>query len=199
MAVFEGTFTQTEGLRFAIVIGRFNDLVTNKLLEGCQDCLKRHGVDVNPQGTQVDYAWVPGSFEVPLVARQLALSGRYDAVICLGAVIRGQTPHFDYVSAEVSKGIAAAGFQTGVPVIFGVLTTDTMQQALERAGIKSNLGWEYAMSALEMASLMRQVKSLGIADKFGSGPSLPGASLKSASPELSPGIAEGHSSDHSNS
>lgn len=199
MAVFEGTFTQTDGLRFAIVIGRFNDLVTNKLLEGCQDCLKRHGIDVNPQGTQVDYAWVPGSFEVPLVARQLALSGRYDAVICLGAVIRGQTPHFDYVSAEVSKGIAAAGFQTGVPVVFGVLTTDTMQQALERAGIKSNLGWEYAMSALEMASLMRQVKGLGIADEFGnSAPPLPGASLKSASPELAPGT-EHNISEHSNS
>lgn len=191
MAVFEGTFIQTEGFRFALVIGRFNDLVTNKLLEGCQDCLKRHGIDVDPQGTQVDYAWVPGSFEVPLVARQLALSGRYDAVICLGAVIRGQTPHFDYVSAEVSKGIAAAGFQTGVPVIFGVLTTDTMQQALERAGIKSNLGWEYAMSALEMASLMRQVKGLGTADRFStSAPTLPGSSLKSASPERSPDYSE---------
>jgi 6,7-dimethyl-8-ribityllumazine synthase len=162
MAVFEGTFTQTESLRFALVIGRFNDLVTTKLLEGCQDCLKRHGVDVNPQGSQVDYVWVPGSFEVPVVARQLALSHRYDAIICLGAVIRGQTPHFEYVSSEVAKGIAAAGFQTGVPVVFGVLTTDTMQQALERAGIKSNLGWEYAMSAIEMGTLMRQLRtSLG--------------------------------------
>ncbi len=158
MAVFEGTFTQTEPLRFAMVIGRFNDLVTNKLLEGCQDCLKRHGVDASPQGSQVDYIWVPGSFEVPVVARQLALSQRYDAVICLGAVIRGQTPHFDVVSSEVAKGIAAASFQTGVPVIFGILTTDTMQQALERAGIKSNLGWEYAMNALEMASLMRNLR-----------------------------------------
>ncbi len=159
MAVFEGTFTQTEPLRFAVVIGRFNDLVTGKLLEGCQDCLKRHGVDPNPQGNQVDYVWVPGSFEVPLVARQLALSHRYDAVICLGAVIRGQTPHFDYVSSEVSKGIAAASFQTGVPVIFGILTVDTMQQALERAGIKGNHGWDYALNALEMASLMRQLRS----------------------------------------
>ncbi|MBN3963244.1 6,7-dimethyl-8-ribityllumazine synthase [Nostoc sp. NMS8] len=159
MAVFEGTFTQTEPLRFAVVIGRFNDLVTGKLLEGCQDCLKRHGVDPNPHGNQVDYVWVPGSFEVPLVARQLALSHRYDAVICLGAVIRGQTPHFDYVSAEVSKGIAAASFQTGVPVIFGILTVDTMQQALERAGIKGNHGWDYALNALEMASLMRQLRS----------------------------------------
>ncbi|MBD2181472.1 6,7-dimethyl-8-ribityllumazine synthase [Planktothrix sp. FACHB-1355] len=158
MAVFEGNFTQTESLRFAIVIGRFNDLVTGKLLEGCQDCLKRHGVDVNPHGTQVDYVWVPGSFEIPLVARQMAISQRYDAVICLGAVIKGQTPHFDYVAAEVSKGIAAAGFQTGVPVVFGVLTADTMQQALERAGIKSNKGWDYGMSALEMATLMRQLK-----------------------------------------
>jgi len=158
MAVFEGTFTQTEPLRFAMVIGRFNDLVTNKLLQGCQDCLKRHGIDTNPQGAQVDYVWVPGSFEVPVVARQLALSQRYDAVICLGAVIRGQTPHFDVVSSEVAKGIAAASFQTGVPVIFGILTTDTMQQALERAGIKSNLGWEYAMNALEMASLMRNLR-----------------------------------------
>ncbi|MEO1589729.1 MAG: 6,7-dimethyl-8-ribityllumazine synthase [Cyanobacteria bacterium J06632_22] len=159
MAVFEGSFAQSGDYRFALVIGRFNDLVTNKLLAGCQDCLKRHGVDVNPDGNQVDYAWVPGSFEVPMVARQLALSGRYDAIICLGAVIRGHTPHFDYVASEVSKGIAATSFQTGVPVVFGILTTDTMQQALERAGIKSNLGWSYAMSALEMASLMPQVRS----------------------------------------
>lgn len=160
MAVFEGTFAQVDGLRFAIVVGRFNDLITGKLLAGCQDCLKRHGVDPDPNGSTVDYIWVPGSFEIPLVARQLALTGRYDAIICLGAVIKGQTPHFDYVAAEVSKGIAAAGYQTGVPVVFGVLTTDTMQQALERAGVKSNKGWDYAMSALEMASLMRQVRSL---------------------------------------
>ena len=158
MAVFEGSFTQAAGLKFAIVIGRFNDLVTGKLLEGCQDCLRRHGVDPDPQGTQVDYAWVPGSFEIPLLARQLALTNRYHAVICLGAVIRGQTPHFDYVSAEVSKGIAAASFQTGIPVIFGILTVDTMQQALERAGIKSNKGWEYAMNAIELASLMQQIR-----------------------------------------
>ncbi len=179
MAVFEGTFTQTEPLRFAVVIGRFNDLVTSKLLEGCQDCLKRHGVDVNPQGTQVDYVWVPGSFEVPVVARQMALSQRYDVVICLGAVIRGQTPHFDLVSSEVAKGIAAAAFQTGIPVVFGVLTTDTMQQALERAGIKSNLGWEYAMSALEMGSLMRNLRS-NLAEPYRNSQSLP-PSFKSAS------------------
>lgn len=186
MAVFEGTFTQTEPLRFALVIGRFNDLVTGKLVEGCQDCLKRHGVDTNPHGTQVDYFWVPGSFEVPVVAHQLALSHRYDAVICLGAVIRGQTPHFDYVAGEVAKGIAAAGFQTGVPVIFGILTADTMQQALERAGIKSNKGWDYAMNALEMASLMRQVRSnAGLEPYSRHSQSLP-ASLKSAiAPDLS--------------
>ncbi|MGK7916892.1 MAG: 6,7-dimethyl-8-ribityllumazine synthase [Prochloraceae cyanobacterium] len=161
MTVFEGNFTQdTSSLRFAIVIARFNDLVTGKLLSGCQDCLKRHGIDINPHGTQVDYVWVPGSIEIPPIARQLAISHRYDAVICLGAVIKGQTPHFDYVAAEVAKGIAAAAFQTGVPVIFGVLTTDTMQQALERAGIKSNLGWNYAMNALEMGSLMRQINSI---------------------------------------
>lgn len=161
MTVFEGNFTQTESFKFAFAIGRFNDLITSKLLEGAQDCLKRHGVDPNPHGTQVDYVWVPGSFEVSMVAHQMALTRRYDAVICLGAVIRGQTPHFDFVAAEVSKGIAAASFQTGVPVIFGIVTADTMQQALERAGIKSNKGWDYAMAALEMASLMRQIKGQG--------------------------------------
>ncbi|MBH8572904.1 6,7-dimethyl-8-ribityllumazine synthase [Nostocaceae cyanobacterium CENA369] len=180
MAVFEGTFTQTEPLRFAVVIGRFNDLVTAKLLEGCQDCLKRHGVDPNPHGNQVDYVWVPGSFEVPIVARQLALSHRYDAVICLGAVIRGQTPHFDYVSSEVAKGIAAASFQTGVPVIFGILTVDTMQQALERAGIKANHGWDYALNALEMASLMRQLRS-NLAEPYSLNPQSLPASFQNAS------------------
>ncbi len=186
MAVFEGTFSQTGSMRFAIVIGRFNDLITDKLLAACQDCLKRHGVDPTPEGTQVDYAWVPGSFEIPMLARQLALTYRYDAIICLGAVIRGQTPHFDYVAAEVSKGIASASAQTGVPVVFGILTTDTMQQALERAGIKGNLGWSYAMSAMEMASLMRQVN--GVApqsngrDLPAAAPSAPPA-LRTASPE----------------
>ena len=160
MATFEGTFTEDlSDTRFAIVIGRFNDLVTNKLLSGCQDCLKRHGINTDPQGSQVDYVWVPGSFEVPLVAHQLALSGRYNAIICLGAIIRGQTPHFDYVSAEAAKGLAAIGFQTGTPIVFGILTTDTMQQALERAGIKSNQGWNYALNSLEMVSLMRKIKS----------------------------------------
>ena len=167
MTTFEGTFTQDlSTLRFAVVIGRFNDLVTEKLLSGCQDCLKRHGINVEPDSTQVDYIWVPGSFEISLVARQLALSHRYNAIICLGAVIRGHTPHFDYVAAEVAKGIAAVGFQTGIPVIFGVLTTDTMQQALERAGIKSNLGWNYALNALEMASLMGKIHQQGRASTY---------------------------------
>jgi len=158
MTVFEGNFNQDiSSLRFALVIGRFNDLITNKLLAGCQDCLKRHGIDINPDGSQVDYAWVPGSFEVPLVARKLALTGSYDAIVCLGAVIRGDTPHFDYVCNEVAKGIASVSLQTGVPIVFGIVTTDTMQQALERAGIKSNLGWNYAMNAIEMATLMKQL------------------------------------------
>ncbi len=160
MATFEGKLTPDKSLRFALVIARFNDLITSKLLEGCQDCLKRHGINVETDGDQVDYIWVPGCFEVPLVAKQLALSHRYDAIICIGAVIRGQTPHFDYVAAEVSKGIAAASFQTGIPVIFGILTTDNMQQALERAGIKSNKGWDFAINALEMASLMREIKNI---------------------------------------
>ncbi len=186
MAVFEGTLVSTGSPRFAIVLGRFNDLVTGKLLEGCQDCLKRHGVDVNPEGTQVDYAWVPGSFEIPLVARQLALSGRYNAIICLGAVIRGATPHFDYVAAEVAKGVAAAGFQTGVPIIFGVLTTDTLQQALERAGIKANHGWDYAMNALEMASLMGEIHSAaGQGSANGAARLGPGVSV-SAQPVIAP-------------
>ncbi len=161
MAVFEGTFAgDLSNLRMAIVIGRFNDLVTEKLISGCQDCLKRHGIDVKPDTGQVDYVWVPGSYEIAMVARQLAFSGRYNAIICLGAVIRGQTPHFDYVSSEAAKGVAAASFQSGVPVIFGVLTVDTMQQALERAGIKSNLGWNYALNAIEMASLMQQINNV---------------------------------------
>ena len=190
MAVFEGNFTQTESFKFAIVVGRFNDLITGKLLEGTQDCLKRHGVDPNPHGTQVDYAWVPGSFEVSMVANQLALTRRYDAVICLGAVIRGQTPHFDFVAGEVAKGIAAASFQTGVPVIFGILTADTMQQALERAGIKSNKGWDYAMGALEMASLMRQIKGQTVesysqlASGQSAAPVLPVAPNRAIAPEM---------------
>ena len=154
MTVFEGQFVGAQSLRVAIVVARFNDLVTAKLLSGCLDCLSRHGIDTSANSTQLDTAWVPGSFEIPLVAQKLAATGRYQVVITLGAVIRGDTPHFDVVVAEVSKGVAAVSRDTGVPVIFGVLTTDTMQQALERAGIKSNLGWSYGLQAIEMGSLM---------------------------------------------
>ena len=152
MTVFEGRFTDTAGLSIAVVVARFNDLVTGRLLSGCLDCLARHGIDTTPDSSQLDVAWVPGSFEIPLVAQRLAASGRYQVVITLGAVIRGDTPHC--VVAEVSKGVAAVARDTGVPVIFGVLTTDTLQQALERAGIKSNLGWSYGLQALEMGSLL---------------------------------------------
>ena len=155
MANFEGRFTEAANLRIGVVVARFNDLVTAKLLSGCLDCLSRHGIDTSESSSQLDVAWVPGSFEIPLVAQRLASSGRYQAVITLGAVIRGDTPHFDVVVAEVSKGVASVSRDSGVPVIFGVLTTDSIQQALERAGIKSNLGWSYAMQALEMGSLMQ--------------------------------------------
>jgi 6,7-dimethyl-8-ribityllumazine synthase len=154
VTVFEGRFHEASNLKVAVVVARFNDLVTGKLLSGCLDCLGRHGIDTSPSSSQLDVAWVPGSFEIPLVAQRLAASGRYQAVITLGAVIRGDTPHFDVVVAEVSKGVAAVSRDTGVPVIFGVLTTDTMQQALERSGIKSNLGWSYGLQAIEMGSLM---------------------------------------------
>jgi 6,7-dimethyl-8-ribityllumazine synthase len=154
LTVYEGTFTNVAGLRIALVVARFNDLITGKLLSGCLDCLARHGIDTSALSSQLDVAWVPGSFEIPLVAQRLAASGRYQVVITLGAVIRGDTPHFDVVVSEVSKGVAAVARTTGVPVIFGVLTTDTLQQALERAGIKSNLGWSYGLQALEMGSLM---------------------------------------------
>jgi 6,7-dimethyl-8-ribityllumazine synthase len=155
VATFEGRFTEAASLRVGVVVARFNDLVTAKLLSGCLDCLSRHGIDTGEASSQLDVAWVPGSFEIPLVAQRMAANGRYQVVITLGAVIRGDTPHFDVVVAEVSKGVAAVSRASGVPVIFGVLTTDTMQQALERAGIKSNLGWSYGMQALEMGSLMK--------------------------------------------
>ena len=154
MTVFEGRFTNVAGLSIAIVVARFNDLVTGKLLSACLDCLGRHGIDTSEDSGQLDVAWVPGSLEIPLVAQRLAACGRYQVVITLGAVIRGDTPHFDVVVSEVSKGVATVSRQTGVPVIFGVLTTDTLQQALERAGIKANLGWTYGLEALEMGSLM---------------------------------------------
>ncbi|MEB3200378.1 MAG: 6,7-dimethyl-8-ribityllumazine synthase [Synechococcaceae cyanobacterium] len=161
MATFEGRYTDAGSLRIAVVIARFNDLITTKLLSACLDCLSRHGVDVSAESPQLDVAWVPGSFEIPLVTQRLARSGRYQVVITLGAVIRGDTPHFDVVVAEVSKGVAAVSRDTGVPVIFGVLTTDTLQQALERAGIKNNLGWNYGLQALEMGSLMAALPAAG--------------------------------------
>ena len=155
MAIIEGTFENSSTLRVGIVIARFNDLITSKLLSGCLDCLSRHGIDVSESSNQLDIAWVPGAFELPIVSQKLVNKGNYDVVITLGAVIRGDTPHFDVVVAEASKGIANVSRETGIPIIFGVLTTDTMQQALERAGIKSNLGWNYALQALEMGSLIK--------------------------------------------
>ena len=157
MATIQGTFQNSATLRVAVVVARFNDLITNKLLSGCLDCLSRHGIDVSESSKQLDIAWVPGSFELPIISQELARSGKYEVVITLGAVIRGDTPHFDVVVSEASKGIATVSRDTGVPIIFGVLTTDTMQQALERAGIKNNLGWSYALQALEMGSLMKAV------------------------------------------
>ena len=157
MATIEGTFEKSSSLKVAIVIARFNDLITSKLLSGCLDCLSRHGIDVSESSKQLDIAWVPGSFELPIISQKLALTNRYDVLITLGAVIRGDTPHFDVVVSEASKGIATVSRDSGVPIIFGVLTTDTMQQALERAGIKNNLGWSYAMQALEMGSLIKAV------------------------------------------
>ena len=155
MVSIEGRFTDSSNIKVAIVVARFNDLVTSKLLSGCLDCLSRHGIDISESSSQLDIAWVPGSFELPLVCQTLAKSGNYQVVITLGAVIRGDTPHFDVVVNESSKGIAAVSRETGIPIIFGVLTTDTMQQALERAGVKTNLGWTYALQAIEMCSLMK--------------------------------------------
>jgi 6,7-dimethyl-8-ribityllumazine synthase len=150
--VIEGNLIGT-GLRVAIVVARFNEFITNRLLSGAEDALHRHGVDE----ADVTVAWVPGAFEIPIAAKRLAESGKYDAVIALGTVIRGSTPHFDYVSSEVAKGVANTALQSGVPVIFGVLTTDTIEQAIERAGTKAgNKGWEAAVSAIEMANLFKQ-------------------------------------------
>ena len=158
MATIEGTFKDSSDLRIAIVVARFNDLISNKLLSGCIDCLSRHGIDISETSNQLDVTWVPGAFELPIISQALARKGKYEVVITLGAVIRGDTPHFDVVASEASKGIATVSRETGVPIIFGVLTTDTMQQALERAGIKNNLGWNYALQALEMGSLMKALK-----------------------------------------
>jgi 6,7-dimethyl-8-ribityllumazine synthase len=152
---FEGNLVATD-LRFGVVVSRWNAFITERLLDGALDTLRRHGADVD----SVDVARVPGTFEVPLAAQRMAASGRYDAVICLGCLIRGSTPHFDYIAAEASKGIGQAMLGTGVPVAFGVLTTDTIEQAIERAGTKAgNKGAEAAGAAVEMANLLRALPS----------------------------------------
>jgi 6,7-dimethyl-8-ribityllumazine synthase len=154
MRVLEGVLS-AKGFSFAIVVSRFNDFITGRLLDGALDALRRHGADEE----RITVARVPGAYEIPLVAKKLAASGRHDAVICLGTVIRGATPHFDYIAGEVAKGVAMVGLETGVPVIFGVLTTDSIEQAVERAGTKSgNKGFDAACSAIEMASLVRELQ-----------------------------------------
>ena len=151
--LFEGMLLG-KGLRFAVVVSRFNEFITRKLLEGAQDALLRHGVEEG----DIDVAWVPGSFEIPLIAKSLAQAKRYDAVICLGAVIRGATPHFEYIAAEVTKGIAKVGLDTGLPISYGVITADTLEQAIERAGTKAgNKGFAAAVDAIEMANLLRAI------------------------------------------
>ena len=155
MQTIEGKL-DAKGLRFGIVISRFNEFISGKLLSGCLDGLNRHGADEK----QIDVVWSPGAFELPLLAKKLATgkTNKYDAVICLGAVIRGATPHFDFVAAEVSKGIANVGLETGKPVIYGVLTTDSIEQAIERAGTKiGNKGFDAALAAIEMANLMKAI------------------------------------------
>ncbi len=155
MNLLEGKLIAREGTRIAVVAARFNEFITSRLLSGCEDGLVRHGVDTG----QIDVAWVPGAFEIPVVAQRLAESGRYDAVICLGAVIRGSTSHYDYVCAEVSKGVAQVSLKTGLPVLFGVLTTDNIEQAIERAGTKAgNKGYDCALSAIEMINLLEGIR-----------------------------------------
>lgn len=153
MKTYEGEL-QAKGFKFAVIISRFNDFITGKLLDGAVDALVRHGSTEQ----NIEVIKVPGAFEIPLAAKRVAEKGRYDAVICLGTVIRGATPHFDYVSSEASKGIAQASLETGVPIAFGVLTTDTIEQAVERAGSKSgNKGWDAALVAIEMAQLFKKL------------------------------------------
>ena len=153
MKTIEGKLDAT-GLKVGIVVSRFNEFITSKLLGGAVDCLVRNNADEE----NISVAWVPGAWEIPATARRLVQSKKYDAVICLGAVIRGSTPHFEYVSAEVSKGVAQAGMSADIPVVFGVLTTDSIEQAIERAGTKAgNKGFDAAMSAIEMANLFRQI------------------------------------------
>jgi 6,7-dimethyl-8-ribityllumazine synthase len=154
--LFEGRIS-AEGFRFGLIVSRFNDFISSKLVEGALDALKRHGA----RDEMISLIKVPGSFEIPLTARKVADSGQFDAIICLGAVIRGATPHFDYVAAEVSKGIAAVALESRIPVTFGVLTTDSLEQAIERAGSKSgNKGWDAAMAAMEMANLFKELALL---------------------------------------
>ena len=153
MKIIEGEL-QAKGLKFGIVISRFNDFITGKLLDGAVDALSRHGA----REDDIDIVKVPGSFEIPMVAKKMALKGAYNAIICLGTVIRGATPHFEYIAAEVSKGIASASMETGVPVAFGIITSDTIEQAVERAGTKSgNKGWDAAITAIEMAQLLKKL------------------------------------------
>ena len=153
MKVLEGKLT-AQGLKFGIVAARFNEFITSKLVSGCEDCLIRHGA----AGDDITLAWVPGAYEIPMACKKMAESGKYDAVIALGCVIRGATPHFDYVCAEASKGIAQVSMQTGVPVAFGVLTTENIEQAIERAGSKAgNKGYDCALSAVEMVNLIKQL------------------------------------------
>ena len=153
MKIYEGNLV-ANGIRVGVVCARFNEFIVSKLLSGCEDGLLRRGV----RGDDIHVAWVPGAFEIPLVASKLANSGKYDAVICLGAVIRGSTSHYDYVCAEVSKGIATVSLQNQIPVLFGVLTTDTIEQAIERAGTKAgNKGYDCALSAVEMVNLLREI------------------------------------------
>ncbi len=152
--IYEGKLI-AQGFKFGIVVGRFNEFITNKLLGGALDALKRHGAE----DENVEVAWVPGAFEIPLVAQAMAKGGKYDVVICLGAVIRGGTPHFDYVCAEVSKGIAKVSMDTGLPTIFGIITADSIEQAIERAGTKAgNKGWDAAVTGIEMANLLKGMK-----------------------------------------
>lgn len=151
--IYEGHLVGTD-LKIGIVVARFNNFITEKLLSGTEDALCRHGVNVQ----DINIAWVPGAFEIPVIAKKMAVSNKYDAIITLGTVIRGSTPHFDYVCNEVAKGVSAINLQEGIPVIFGVITTDTIEQAIERAGTKAgNKGWDAATSAIEMANLMKQI------------------------------------------
>jgi 6,7-dimethyl-8-ribityllumazine synthase len=153
MKIIEGEL-QAKGIKFGIIVSRFNDFITSRLLDGAVDALVRHGAKED----DIEVVKVPGSFEIPLVAKKMAAKGSYGAVICLGTVIRGATPHFDYVAAEVSKGIASASMETGVPIAFGVITSDTIEQAVERAGTKAgNKGWDAAITAIEMAQVIRKL------------------------------------------